>query len=122
PSPLPLPPFDNSAMDGYAVRAADVAGASETRPVVLPVMDDVAAGDGRTYAVGRGMAARIMTGAPVPGGADAVVPVEWTDGGTVRVAIRRAPEPGNAIRRAGEGERKSVAEGTSGALGRAGRC
>ncbi|GGM82068.1 molybdopterin molybdenumtransferase MoeA [Thermopolyspora flexuosa] len=101
-SPLPLPPFDNSAMDGYAVRAEDVAGASETRPVVLPVMDDVAAGDGRTYAVGRGMAARIMTGAPVPGGADAVVPVEWTDGGTVRVAIRRAPEPGNAIRRAGE--------------------
>jgi len=101
-SPLPLPPFDNSAMDGYAVRAEDVAGASEARPVVLPVLDDVAAGDGRPFAVGRGMAARIMTGAPLPGGADAVVPVEWTDGGTVRVAIRRAPEPGHAIRRAGE--------------------
>lgn len=101
-SPLPLPPFDNSAMDGYAVRAEDVAGASAERPVVLPVMDDVAAGDGRPFAVGRGMAARIMTGALMPGGADAVVPVEWTDGGTVRVAIHRAPEPGNAIRRAGE--------------------
>ncbi len=101
-SPLALPPFDNSAMDGYAVRAQDVAGASEAQPVTLPVMDDVAAGDGNTYAVGRGMTARIMTGAPLPGGADAVVPVEWTDGGKVRVEIRRAPEAGHAIRRSGE--------------------
>ncbi|MEV5413186.1 gephyrin-like molybdotransferase Glp [Thermopolyspora sp. NPDC052614] len=101
-SPVALPPFDNSAMDGYAVRTQDVAGASEARPVTLPVMDDVAAGDGATYAVGRGMTARIMTGAPMPGGADAVVPVEWTDGGKVRVEIRRAPEVGYAIRRSGE--------------------
>ncbi|GAA3112690.1 hypothetical protein GCM10020001_034490 [Nonomuraea salmonea] len=76
-SPVPLPPFDNSAMDGYAVRAEDVAGA----PVTLPVIDDVAAGSLELRAVGPGHSVRIMTGAPLPAGADAVVPVEWTDGG-----------------------------------------
>jgi molybdopterin molybdotransferase len=101
-SPVPLPPFDNSAMDGYAVRSADVAGATEEKPVVLHVVDDVAAGDGAVYAVGPGLVTRIMTGAPLPGGADAVVPVEWTDGGTASVAVRRPAEAGNAIRRAGE--------------------
>ncbi|MCG5220409.1 molybdotransferase-like divisome protein Glp [Streptosporangium soli] len=101
-SPVPLPPFDNSAMDGYAVRAADVETATEQDPVVLPVVDDVAAGDGAMYAVGPGMVARIMTGAPVPAGADAVVPVEWTDGGTASVTIRRPAPLGNAIRRSGE--------------------
>nr|WP_202484460.1 gephyrin-like molybdotransferase Glp [Streptomyces sp. SID8359] len=80
-----LPPFDNSSMDGYAVRIADVEGASEEFPAVLTVIGDVAAGstglaDGQ--AVGPGQAARIMTGAPLPAGAEAVVPVEWTDGGT----------------------------------------
>ncbi|MFI6511584.1 gephyrin-like molybdotransferase Glp [Streptosporangium sp. NPDC050855] len=97
-SPVPLPPFDNSAMDGYAVRAEDVADA----PVTLPVIDDIAAGDGRLQAIGPGMVTRIMTGAPMPAGADAVVPVEWTDGGTVRVAIDRPARPGNAVRRSGE--------------------
>ncbi|MFC4536572.1 gephyrin-like molybdotransferase Glp [Sphaerisporangium dianthi] len=101
-SPVALPPFDNSAMDGYAVRAEDVAGASEDAPVVLPVTLDVAAGDTARRAVERGFVTRIMTGAPVPEGADAVVPVEWTDGGTVKVAIRRPAPPGNAIRRSGE--------------------
>ncbi|MFC7384142.1 molybdotransferase-like divisome protein Glp [Sphaerisporangium rhizosphaerae] len=101
-SPVALPPFDNSAMDGYAVRAEDVAGAGEDAPVVLPVTLDVAAGDTARRAVERGFVTRIMTGAPVPEGADAVVPVEWTDGGTVKVAIRRTPPPGNAIRRSGE--------------------
>jgi molybdopterin molybdotransferase len=80
--PAPLPPFDNSAMDGYAVRVADVAGASEEQPAVLTVVGDVAAGSGRLPQVGDGQAARIMTGAPLPPGAEAVVPVEWTDGGT----------------------------------------
>ena len=100
---MPLPPFDNSAMDGYAVRAADVEVATERIPVTLPVIDDVAAGDGASAAVGPGMATRIMTGAPLPAGADAVVPVEWTDGGTAsrRRSARPAPA-GNAIRRAGE--------------------
>ncbi|MFD9539786.1 gephyrin-like molybdotransferase Glp [Streptomyces sp. NPDC060022] len=80
-----LPPFDNSSMDGYAVRVSDVEGASEEFPAVLTVIGDVAAGDGGLAdgrSVAPGEAARIMTGAPLPAGADAVVPVEWTDGGT----------------------------------------
>jgi molybdopterin molybdotransferase len=79
--PLSLPPFDNSSMDGYAVRVADVAGASEEFPAVLDVVGDVAAGQGDPLHVGPGQAARIMTGAPLPPGAETVVPVEWTDGG-----------------------------------------
>jgi molybdopterin molybdotransferase len=98
----PLPGFDNAAMDGYAVRAADLATASETAPVVLPVVGDVAAGSRGSYSVQQGLAVRIMTGAPVPPGADAVVPVEWTDAGLAQVAVRRGPAVGNAIRRAGE--------------------
>ncbi|MEV7613927.1 gephyrin-like molybdotransferase Glp [Streptomyces sp. NPDC089799] len=80
--PVALPPFDNSSMDGYAVRVADVQGASEEFPAVLTVIGDVAAGSGELPSVGPGQAARIMTGAPLPPGAEAVVPVEWTDGGT----------------------------------------
>ncbi|MFF3845678.1 gephyrin-like molybdotransferase Glp [Streptomyces sp. NPDC002328] len=76
-----LPPFDNSSMDGYAVRVADVAGASEEFPAVLEVVGDVAAGQAGLLHVGPGQAARIMTGAPLPHGAETVVPVEWTDGG-----------------------------------------
>ncbi|MEV7284287.1 gephyrin-like molybdotransferase Glp [Streptomyces sp. NPDC093252] len=79
--PLSLPPFDNSSMDGYAVRVADVAGASEEFPAVLEVVGDVAAGRADPLTVGAGQAARIMTGAPLPPGAETVVPVEWTDGG-----------------------------------------
>ncbi|MEV3933791.1 MULTISPECIES: gephyrin-like molybdotransferase Glp [unclassified Streptomyces] len=82
---ISLPPFDNSSMDGYAVRISDVEGASEEFPAVLTVIGDVAAGDGGLAdgrSVGPGEAARIMTGAPLPAGAEAVVPVEWTDGGT----------------------------------------
>ncbi|MEU4210200.1 gephyrin-like molybdotransferase Glp [Streptomyces sp. NPDC026206] len=80
--PAALPPFDNSSMDGYAVRVADVKGASEEFPAVLTVVGDVAAGQGEPPAVGPGEAVRIMTGAPLPPGAETVVPVEWTDGGT----------------------------------------
>ncbi|MER7397695.1 gephyrin-like molybdotransferase Glp [Streptomyces sp. NPDC000151] len=80
--PVALPPFDNSSMDGYAVRVADVAGATEEYPATLTVVGDVAAGSGDLPPVGPGEAARIMTGAPLPPGAEAVVPVEWTDGGT----------------------------------------
>ncbi|MFG2501456.1 gephyrin-like molybdotransferase Glp [Streptomyces sp. NPDC048441] len=79
--PVSLPPFDNSSMDGYAVRVADIAGASEEFPAVLTVIGDVAAGQGEQPTVRAGQAARIMTGAPLPPGAEAVVPVEWTDGG-----------------------------------------
>ncbi|MER8086187.1 gephyrin-like molybdotransferase Glp [Streptomyces sp. NPDC094048] len=82
---IALPPFDNSSMDGYAVRVADVQGADEEFPAVLTVIGDVAAGsDGLPgdRSVQPGEAARIMTGAPLPTGAEAVIPVEWTDGGT----------------------------------------
>jgi len=96
-----LPSFDNSAMDGYAVRAADVASATERAPVTLPVTGEVTAGDPGAYALVPGTALRITTGAQLPSGADAVVPVEWTDGGAARVAIRQAPREGNAIRLAG---------------------
>jgi molybdopterin molybdotransferase len=97
----PLPDFDNSAMDGYAVRAVDIATASPDRPVTLPVAADIPAG----AAVGRlapGTAHRIMTGAPVPVGADTVVEVEATDGGTSTVSIRSAREHGQFVRRAGD--------------------
>lgn len=80
--PVALPPFDNSSMDGYAVRTADVGGATKEFPAVLAVIGDIAAGTGQPPSVGPGEAARIMTGAPLPPGAEAVVPVEWTDGGT----------------------------------------
>jgi molybdopterin molybdotransferase len=77
----PLPSFDNSSMDGYAVRVADTAGAGERFPAVLSVVGEAAAGTGEPPAVGPGECVRIMTGAPIPPGAQAVVPVEWTDGG-----------------------------------------
>lgn len=80
--PVALPPFENSSMDGYAVRTTDTLGATDEHPAVLTVVGDVAAGAGELPTVGPGEAARIMTGAPLPPGAEAVVPVEWTDGGT----------------------------------------
>ncbi len=73
-----LPPWDNSAMDGYAIRSADVASASDTAPVVLQVAGEVAAGQVADDGLARGTAMRIATGAPIPSGADAVVPVEAT--------------------------------------------
>ncbi|WP_246012522.1 gephyrin-like molybdotransferase Glp [Myceligenerans xiligouense] len=91
-APGPLPRFRNSQMDGFAVRAADVAGARADAPVVLPVAGEVAARPGRPEPLAPGSAVRIMTGAPVPDGADAVVPVEHTDAGTFnRDATRPAP-------------------------------
>ena len=98
----PLPPFDNSAMDGYAVRTSDIALASESSPVVLPVVGDIAAGSVTPYTVQPGLSVRIMTGAPLPPGADTVIPLEWTDGGIAQVAIRRSAGAGAHIRRAGE--------------------
>lgn len=99
---LALPVFDNSAMDGYAVRAEDTAGATPERPVVLPVAEDIPAGRTDELTLRPGTAHRIMTGAPVPAGATAVVPVEDTDGGVDVVSIRASREPGKHIRRAGE--------------------
>src|SRR5690606_9706390 len=93
-SPVSLPGFDNSSMDGYAVHAADLAGASAEAPARLPVVADIPAGDPDPTAIRPGLCARIMTGAPLPMGADAVVPVEWTDGGAAEVLIDRPTGPG----------------------------
>ncbi len=98
----PLPSFDNSSMDGYAVVAADVASASVDNPVTLTVIDDVPAGYRATERVTMGTAIRIMTGAPLPDGADAIVPVESTDAGIDNVTIWQGSVAGRFIRRAGE--------------------
>ncbi len=102
-APEAVPPWANSAMDGYAVRSADVAGASGDQPVSLRVLDTVAAGAGATVAVTAGGAVRIMTGAPMPPGADAVVMVERTRGGPDAqvVDVLEAVAEGRNIRLAG---------------------
>lgn len=97
-----LPAFDNSAMDGYAVRFADVAAATEKQPAALAVVGDVMAGSWQSLAVSPGSSLRIMTGAPLPAGADAVVPVEWTDGGLASVRISRPVRAGEHVRTAGD--------------------
>ena len=98
----PLPSFDNSSMDGYAVLASDVSSAAEASPVTLTVIDDVPAGSRADVALRPGCAVRIMTGAPIPSGTDCIVPVEVTDAGTDSVEIRERVDPGSYIRRAGE--------------------
>jgi len=98
----PLPSFDNSSMDGYAVRAADIAEATGQWPVSLKVVDDVPAGYRADVDVTPGTAVRIMTGAPIPAGTECIVPVELTDAGIETVQIREPVEPGTYIRRAGE--------------------
>jgi molybdopterin molybdotransferase len=97
-TPISLPPFANSAMDGYAVRAAELVHA----PVRLPVSSDIPAGRTDVPPLAPGTAARIMTGAPVPAGADAIVPVEDTDAGTETVELRTSPEVGRHVRTIGE--------------------
>jgi molybdopterin molybdotransferase len=101
-APLSLPGFDNSAMDGYAVVADDVAAATPEQPVLLPVAEDIPAGRTDPLILKPGTAHRIMTGAPVPTGATAVVPVEATDGATDTVSIQATAKAGQHIRRAGE--------------------
>jgi molybdopterin molybdotransferase len=97
-----LPPFDNSGMDGYAVRHQDTRGASEAAPVVLPVVGESRAGMPPGHHLQPDTAMRIMTGAPVPDGADAVVRYEDTDSGREQVRIAVVVEPGTNIRHAGE--------------------
>jgi molybdopterin molybdotransferase len=106
----PVPAFDNSSMDGYAVRVADVGAAHADAPVALTVVAEVAAGSEIDPPLGAGEAVRIMTGAPVPSDADAIVPVEdtvehreggaWVDPGA-RVGVAASPAAGAFIRRAG---------------------
>jgi len=96
-SPIDLPPFRNSQMDGYAVRAVDIASA----PVSLPVVGEVAAAPGAPAELGAGTAVKIMTGAPVPAGADTIVPVEDTLAAGEHVSISRARSVGDYVREAG---------------------
>ena len=127
-----LPPWDNSAMDGYAVRGEDVAGASPEEPITLPVVAVVRAGGDAGTQLSPGGAIRIMTGAPIPQGADTVIRVEDTDGerteGHVRVLSDR--DRGRHIRSAGQDMRagttlletgQSVSSGVIGVLAAAGR-
>lgn len=101
-APLAMPPWRNSAMDGYALLASDIAGATTASPVRLGVLETVAAGGFPSQPVRRGFATRIMTGAPLPDAADTVVRVEDTDGGTDSVEIRNDRDAGKNIRARGE--------------------
>jgi len=101
-SPLTLPAWDNSAMDGYALRASDVEGASTEKPVTLVVLETVAAGAFPSRAVEAGSCTRIMTGAPLPEGVDTVIRLEDTDGGIERVSIRNDRDAGRNVRHRGE--------------------
>ena len=102
-APLAQPPFDRSPLDGYAVRAADLAGASAEHPAVLTVTDTLFAGDESRVPVSPGQAVRLMTGAMLPAGADCVIRQEDTDRGTIQVQIFKAlPSGANCIRRGEE--------------------
>lgn len=109
-SPIHLPPFDNSAMDGYAIHAADSQHASQTNPASLTVVMDIPAGAAPTASLKPRQAARIMTGAPIPAGATAIIPIEdtndnWQKGDASlppRVDILKPVDEGAHIRRAGE--------------------
>ncbi|HJU67674.1 MAG TPA: gephyrin-like molybdotransferase Glp [Gemmatimonadaceae bacterium] len=107
-SPITIPAWDNSAMDGYAVRADDVERASADTPVTLPVLETIAAGGFASEPLSPGSSMRIMTGAPLPDGADTVVRVEDTDGGTTRVTIHNARDVRKNIRYRGEDIREGA--------------
>ena len=126
-SDINIPPLDNTAMDGYAVRAADTAGAHDASPVTLRVIGELAAGYLFDGEVAAGAAVRIMTGAPMPRGADAVVPFEETDEPTGRtfgsfaksrdvVGILKAADLGANIRRAAEDVREGQSILSKGAV------
>jgi molybdopterin molybdotransferase len=107
-SPLDVPPWANSAMDGYAARAEDVRGAAPASPVRLRVIEQIAAGGVPARRVSAGECARIFTGAPVPEGVDSVVRQEDTDGGKDFVSITSDRDAGSNIRPAGEDIRRGA--------------
>jgi molybdopterin molybdotransferase len=113
-SPLDIPAWTNSAMDGYATRGADVRGASEAEPVRLRVIEHVPAGRFPSRPIGAGECTRIFTGAPLPEGADTVIRQEDTDGGGETVTITRDRDVGVNIRRAGEDIRRGTTVLTAG--------
>jgi len=105
-SPITLPHWDNSAMDGYAVHGNDVSEASDAAPVTLPVIETIAAGAFASRPLARGEAMRIMTGAPLPKGADTVVRVEDTDAGLERVRVLKNRDVKKNVRHRGEDVRE----------------
>ena len=100
-APIDLPRFANSGMDGYALRAEDVTGATPEAPVTLPVVGEIVAGSAKPFAISAGTAVKIMTGAPIPRGADTVIPFERTDRGNARVSIQEAAPVGANVRTQG---------------------
>jgi molybdopterin molybdotransferase len=115
-SPLDIPAWTNSAMDGYAVRGADVRGASEQAPARLTVVEQLPAGRFPTRPIGPGECARIFTGAPLPQGSDSVIRQEDTDCGVERVEIYRDRDVGVNFRRAGEDIRRGTTALATGAV------
>ena len=113
-APFDIPGAPNSAMDGYAVHGCSLDGASVEQPVVVKVLGQIQAGELARFSVGPGTAVRIMTGAPLPEGADSVVPFELTDEPQrlaageplTQVAVRHRPQPGDHVRPAGEDVRR----------------
>jgi molybdopterin molybdotransferase len=108
-SPVNLPYFTNSAMDGYTVKSKDTMGAKENSPVTLKVMGVIRAGDYPDFTIRDNVAAKIMTGAPLPNGADAVVMVEYTEEETGIVKVKRSVNQGENVRlrRTGDKERRN---------------
>ncbi|MFP5022502.1 molybdotransferase-like divisome protein Glp [Pseudonocardia phyllosphaerae] len=98
----PLPVFDQAAIDGYAVRSVDVAGAGDTHPITVPVVGEIAAGSRQPLRLQPGQAVRVAAGAPLPTLADAVAPLGWTDGGNARLAVYRGVPSAGFVRRVGE--------------------
>jgi Molybdopterin biosynthesis enzyme len=98
----PLPAFDMAAIDGYAVRSVDVSGASEVDPVSIPVVGEIAAGSRQPLRLQPRQAVAVAAGAPLPTLADAVVPVDHTDGGTARIEVTRGVPSAANVRRVGE--------------------
>lgn len=111
---VPVPPWTNSAMDGYAVRVDDLVGADADSPVRLRVIADLPAGTADDPEIGPGETARIMTGAPMPAAADAVVPQEMTDGGAEVVEIHDRPARGRHVRLRGEDRESGDLVGSAG--------
>jgi molybdopterin molybdotransferase len=98
----PLPGFDQAAIDGYAVRSVDLAGATDADPVLLPVVGEIPAGSRQPLRLQPGQAVRVAAGAPLPTLADAVVPVAFTDGGSARLRVHRGVPSASFVRRVGE--------------------
>jgi molybdopterin molybdotransferase len=102
PAPWPLPAFDTATVDGYAVRSVDLLAASDGKPTPLRVIDDVPAGYRASVALEAGQAIRLASGAPIPDGADTVVALDGTDGGSPEVLVSRSTPAGENIRRRGD--------------------